>query len=100
MSIKMIEKMSKFIGHSQYLFIRLNIKLEGEGDKNVGDGKINNKNNNKVNILKRRSIILTNENFFQKRCKIPVRKVLFLFFVRNVKTLLWYNSGPFIIFIT
>ena len=76
--IKMLEKMSKFIGHSQYLFISsLCIKLEGEDDKKVDDEIINDYYNNKVNenkyILKRRSIILSNENFFQKRCSMPLR---------------------------
>ena len=76
--IKMLEKMSKFIGHSNYLFISsLCIKLEEDDVKKIDDEIIdnyyNNKNNDSKYILKRRSIILSNENFFQKRCSMPVR---------------------------
>ena len=70
--------MSKFIGHSNYLFLSsLCIKLEEDDEKKVGDDIINkyynNKNNDSKYILKRRSIILSNENFFQKRCSKPIR---------------------------
>ena len=76
--IKMLEKMSKFIGHSNYLFLSsLCIKLEEDDEKKVGDEIIKNYYNNESNenkyILRRRSIILSNENFFQKRCSMPVR---------------------------
>ena len=76
--IKILEKMSKFIGHSNYLFLSsLCIKLEEDDEKKVGDDIINkyynNKNNDSKYILKRRSIILSNENFFQKRCSMPIR---------------------------
>lgn len=76
--IKVLEKMSKYIGHSNYLFLSLLcIKLEEEDGKKTGDEIItklyNNNNNNNKYILKRRSIILSNENFFQKRCSMPVR---------------------------
>jgi hypothetical protein len=76
--IKMLEKMSKFIGHSNYLYLSsLCIKLESEDDKKINneiiDKYYNNKNNDKKYTLKRRSIILSNENFFQKRCSMPVR---------------------------
>ena len=77
--IKVLEKMSKYIGHSNYLFLSLLcIKLEEEDGKKTGDEIItkfynNNDNNNNKYILKRRSIILSNENFFQKRCSMPIR---------------------------
>ena len=76
--IKMLEKMSKFIGHSNYLFLSsLCIKLEEDDTKKVGDEIINkhynNKNNDSKYILRRRSIILSNLNFFQKRCSMPIR---------------------------
>ena len=90
--IKMVEKMSKFIGHSNYLFmILLCIKLEEDDlkDNNSGSNENilleqndkdndniildSNKNSDKEDtyILKTRSLILSNENFFQKRCSIP-----------------------------
>ena len=70
--IKILEKMSKFIGHSNYLYLSsLCIKLEEDDEKKVGD--FNNKNNDSKYILKKRSIILSNENFFQKRCSLPIR---------------------------
>ena len=76
--IKILEKMSKFIGHSNYLFLSsLCIKLEEDDVKKPGDEIINkyynNKNSDSKYVLKRRSIILSNENFFQKRCSMPVR---------------------------
>ena len=74
--IKMLEKMSKFIGHSNYLYLSsLCIKLEEEDDKKNDEVNkyYNNKNNENKYILKRRSIILSNENFFQKRCSMPIR---------------------------
>ena len=74
--IKMLEKMSKFIGHSNYLFLSsLCIKLEEDDIKKIED-EINNKqynNNDSKYILRRRSIILSNLNFFQKRCSMPLR---------------------------
>ena len=72
----MLEKMSKFIGHSNYLYLSsLCIKLEEEDDKKNDEVNkfYNNKNNDNKYILKRRSIILSNENFFQKRCSMPIR---------------------------
>ena len=82
----MLEKIYKFIGHSNYLFMALLcIKLEEE-DSPAKNDDINNSinkneniiiNNNKINykkntyILKARSIILSNENFFQRRCSLP-----------------------------
>ena len=76
--IKILEKMSKFLGHSNYLFLGLLcIKLETEEDKkldkDIVDKYNNNKGNDKKYTLKRRSIILSNENFFQKRCSMPLR---------------------------
>ena len=76
--IKILEKMSKYIGHSNYLFLSLLcIKLETEEDKKVDkefiDKYYNNKGPDSKYILKRRSIILSNENFFQKRCSMPLR---------------------------
>ena len=90
--IKMLEKMYKFMGHSNYLFIVLLInKLEEEveggenNEENNNNNEINksekinnniNKNNNDKRegtyILKTRSIILSNENFFQKRISMPM----------------------------
>ena len=71
--IKIHEKMSKFIGHSNYLFLSsLCIKLEEDDDKKIDEETLNKSYNNKYN-LRRRSIILSNENFFQKRCSMPVR---------------------------
>ena len=85
--IKMLEKIYKYIGHSNYLFMALLcIKLEEEEDSPAKNDDINNSinkneniiiNNNKINykkntyILKARSIILSNENFFQRRCSLP-----------------------------
>ena len=87
--IKMFEKIYKFIGHSNYLFmVLLCIKLEEENthvknedinkplDKNEkGNDDIinNNKSDNGGNtyVLKTRSIILSNENFFQRRSSLP-----------------------------
>ena len=87
--IKMLERIYKFIGHSNYLFmVLLCIKLEEENvpinnedinnsiNKNDNDNIIIN-NNNKFNyrnntyVFKPRSIILVNENFFQRRCSLP-----------------------------
>ena len=82
--IKMLEKMYKFFGHSNYLFLVLLCnKLEEEIPSNNNEDKDNKNdiiNNNKNNIsnneatyiLKTRSIILSNENFFQKRCSMPI----------------------------
>ena len=86
--IKMLEKMGKFIGHSNYLFmVLLCNKLEEE---NIHDNNYENNNDNSLNkddnniiinngknsnvrtyILKTRSIILSNENFFQRRISLP-----------------------------
>ena len=78
--IKMLEKIYKFIGHSNYLFmVLLCIKLE-EDNTPVKNGDINNSvnqndndkdNENNTYVLKTRSIILANENFFQRRCSLP-----------------------------
>ena len=78
--IKMLEKIYKFIGHSNYLFmVLLCIKLE-EDNTPVNNGDINNSvnqndndndNENNTYVLKTRSIILANENFFQRRCSLP-----------------------------
>ena len=71
--IKIHEKMSKFIGHSNYLFLSsLCIKLESDDDKKIDEETLNKYYEVKYN-LRRRSIILSNENFFQKRCSMPVR---------------------------
>ena len=90
--IKMVEKMSKFIGYSNYLFmVLLCIKLEEDNFKdnnkekdennllnkndsdniNIGSNKNNDKEESTY-ILKTRSLILSNENFFQRRCTMPV----------------------------
>jgi hypothetical protein len=62
----MLERIYKFIGHSNYLFmVLLCIKLEEE---NV---PINNEDINNTYVFKPRSIILVNENFFQRRCSLP-----------------------------
>ena len=76
----MLEKIYKFIGHSNYLFmVLLCIKLE-EDNTPVNNGDINNSvnqndndndNENNTYVLKTRSIILANENFFQRRCSLP-----------------------------
>ena len=86
--------MSKFFGHNNYLFmILLCIKLEEENnpdgnklennndnllDKNQSTNIIINTNKNSIKnddtyVLKTRSIILSNENFFQRRCSMPTR---------------------------
>ena len=73
--IKILEKLSKFISHSNYLFLGLLcIKLE-EDEKRQGDEVFlkNNENNDYKYSLKQRSLILSNENFFQKRCSMPLR---------------------------
>ncbi len=65
--IKILEKLSKYISHSNYLFLSLLcIKLEGEETTNK-----NNMAKDKKYELGERSLILTNENFFQKRCSLP-----------------------------
>ena len=90
--IKMVEKMSKFFGYNNYLFmVLLCIKLEEENipDANKLEGNkddllikeessniITNSNKNNIKnddtyVLKTRSIILSNENFFQRRCSMP-----------------------------
>ena len=75
--IKILEKMSKFIGHSNYLLLSsLCIKLEEDDENKTGDEAYKIKNNDKKFILKRRSLILSNENFFQKRCSMPIRENL------------------------
>ena len=68
--IKILEKMSKFIGHSNYLFSSsLCIKLE---EKENNTQKFEDEKINKY-TLKIRSLILSNENFFQKRCSMPIK---------------------------
>ena len=87
--IKMMEKINKFLGHSNYLFlILLCLKLEEENNPNPDNNNLLNKNEDNENniiindnknninntgtyILKARSIILSNENFFQRRCSMP-----------------------------
>ena len=81
--IKMLEKMKKFIGHSNYLFIVLLCnKLEEEKiekkkpsiDISENNNNMIIRNNNKEGscILKARSIIFSNDNFFQRRTSLPV----------------------------
>ena len=90
--IKMEEKIKKLFGHSNYLFLALLcIRLEEENKPDISNkidnnnvinknenniiinnnDKINSMNNTATYILKERSIILSNENFFQKRCSMP-----------------------------
>ena len=77
--IKMLEKMYKFIGHSNYLFLVLLCNKLEEENTNINEDKDNKNDNNKITnnnegtyVLKTRSIILSNENFFQKRCSMPI----------------------------
>ena len=68
--IKMLEKMYKFIGHSNYLFLVLLCNKLEEENTNINEDKDNKNDNNKITnnnegtyVLKTRSIILSNENF-------------------------------------
>ena len=70
--ITLFEKMAKFTQHTNYLLLSLLCLKVEEDDKksiktNTDNNFIQNENNEKKYVLKKRSIILNNETFFKNR---------------------------------